>query len=91
MYVRFCKVCGNKFVTKSSKRKYCSKGCADIIAKERRKKRDQLCWTCKNNDCLWSKYFLPVVGWDAKPTIVKDSEGDFSSYKISKCPEYIAG
>ena len=93
MYVKSCKCCGKKFVTKSSLKKYCSKDCIRIVAKRREEKRWQLCCTCKNacGGCLWSRYFIPIPGWDAEPTIVKDSEGDFASYKIHKCPEYIRG
>lgn len=93
MYVKFCECCGKKIVSKSNLKKYCSKECAKKMAEKREEESWQLCCTCKKacGGCLWSEYFLPVVGWDAEPTIVKDSEGDFASYKIHKCPEYIRG
>lgn len=93
MYVKFCECCGKKFVTKSKLKKYCSRDCLKIMAKRREEENWQPCCTCKNAcwGCSWSKYFVPVVGWVAELTTVKDSEGDFSSYKIHKCPEYIRG
>ena len=93
MYVKNCECCREKFVSKSKLKKYCSKECSKIMAKIREEEKWQLCFTCKNvcDGCVWSKYFLPVAGWEAEPTIVKDSGGDFSSYKIHKCPKYIRG
>ncbi len=93
MYVRKCECCGKYFWSKTNKKKYCSKKCAKTMAKIRREEKWQLCCTCKNacGGCLWSKYFLPVVGWDAEPTTIKDNEKEFSSYKIKKCPKYIKG
>ena len=93
MYVKTCECCGKRFVTKSNLKKYCSKDCVRQMAKKRKEERWQPCCTCKNacGGCLWSRYFLPVIGWDAEPTIVKDSEGDFASYKINNCPEFIRG
>lgn len=39
MYVRICKCCGKKFVTKSSLKKYCSKDCVRQMAKKREEER----------------------------------------------------
>ena len=93
MYVKNCECCGKRFISKSNSKKYCSRECKKQMAQEREEDRWQLCCTCKKacGGCLWSKYFLPLIGWDAEPTIIKDSEGDFSSYRIHKCPEYIRG
>ena len=90
-YVKICEYCGGRFLTKTILRKYCSKSCAKKMTQFRRDELGQLCWLCKNacGGCNWSKYFKPVDGWIAEPTIVKDSGGDFSSYKIHKCPEFI--
>lgn len=57
----------------------------------------QLCWNCRKasggpNGCNWSKRFKPVEGWEAIPTVVKNSLGDgkkdMASYQIISCPEY---
>ena len=93
MYVKLCECCGKKFVSKSKVKKYCSNKCYKIMAEKREEEKWQPCCTCQNvcGRCMWSKYFLPVPGWEAEPTIVKDGEGSFSSYKIHKCPQYIRG
>ena len=92
MYTVICECCGKKFVCKH-KRKHCSKECVKISRKRKEEEKWQLCCTCKNAywKCSWSKNFTPVDGWIAEPTIVKDSMGDFTSYKIKECPEYIRG
>lgn len=64
----------------------------------------QLCWTCGNScgGCLWSRYFKPVPGWDAEPTVVKQissrrsSAGkrvynEVKSYSIKSCPMFKEG
>lgn len=88
-----CELCGKYFATKDSKRKYCSKKCRMVAAESRALRRGQLCWVCKKatGKCLWSKSYKPIPGWKAKATIVKDSEGDFSSYRIISCPEFVEG
>lgn len=93
MYVKFCEHCGRKFISKSNLKKYCSKDCARQVAKTRQEQEGQLCYICGNacGKCLWSKSFIPISGWDAQQTVVRDSEGDFSSYKIKACPEFIRG
>lgn len=55
--------------------------------------QDQLCWECKKacTECLWSKYYIPIKGWTAEQTVVKDPEGDFTSYYIRSCPEFVKG
>ena len=93
MYERVCECCGKVFLSKSNLKKCCSKECAKEMAKKRQQEKGQLCCICKNacGNCSWSADFIPVEGWDAQPTIIKDSEGDFSSYEIKRCPEFIRG
>lgn len=88
--LKVCECCGKRFVAKSDSKKYCSKTCKSIMLHKQREENGQLCWLCKNacGECNWSKYFKPVDGWVAEPTIIKDSMGNFSSYKIKKCPEF---
>lgn len=52
---------------------------------------NQLCWTCANavpdskHGCAWSRDLLPVKGWTAK----KRHNAEFTTYKITACPEYV--
>ena len=91
MYVKICECCGNRFFSKSNLKKYCSKVCAREMAQRQKEEDEQPCWRCKKacGGCGWSKCFIPVKGWDATFTIIKDSEGEITSYKIHKCPEFI--
>lgn len=51
---------------------------------------DTLCWGCQNcTRCSWADG-IPVKGWEATPTIVRDIGGDFSSYLVTKCPLFKA-
>lgn len=47
---------------------------------------DSLCWYCKRayGSCSWSSNFVPVAGWDAKPS-------KYSSYRVYGCPKFIRG
>lgn len=47
---------------------------------------DSLCWYCKRayGSCSWSSNFIPVAGWDAKPS-------KYSSYRVYGCPKFIRG
>lgn len=47
---------------------------------------DSLCWYCRNAyaSCSWSKFFVPVDGWDAKPT-------RHNSFRVYRCPKFIRG
>ena len=49
---------------------------------------EQLCWTCQKacGDCSWSSCFQPVEGWTAE----KVHRKTYDSYRIEKCPEYVA-
>ena len=85
--------CGKIFYAKSKNKKYCSKACRAEAIRIQSEKRGQPCILCKRatGGCSWSDAFKPVDGWVAEPTIVKDHEGDFSSFKIKYCPLYIRG
>lgn len=81
-----CKYCGAKFVSATNK-KYCSSECRklDTVVVN---PNESLCWTCQNfaGGCSWSRFFIPIKGWEAKPTkngLIKQS------YIVKKCPEYI--
>ena len=100
MYVRICKHCGKRYMARSANSQYCSKKCK-LEAKEKRRKANadktkeekQPCWSCKRTNCTcsWIKYSIPVVGWEAKETIINNGEVRTKSYEIIKCPEYIRG
>ena len=60
---------------------------------------DTLCWACAKSACLgcsWIKSNIPVNGWDAEKTIIKNSvyvdKKNYPkltpSYKVNACPEY---
>lgn len=50
------------------------------------KEQETLCWQCANySRCSWADG-IPVKGWEATPTIVRDFDGDFSSFLVTKCP-----
>ena len=93
MYTKICKCCNKVFLTATKSKKCCSSPCAREMRRRSRLEGEQLCWKCGNacGGCNWSDFLKPVKGWDAEPTIVKDSAGEFSSYKIKKCPEFIRG
>ena len=83
-----CLKCGKFFRTKGMA-KVC-RSCREIVRERVARKRMAICWFCENADgkCEWSKNFKPVPGWDAAPRIIKDEEGDISSYHINSCPKY---
>ena len=57
-------------------------------------KREQLCCSCTKfcGGCSWSRNFTPVEGWDAVPTVIKQSRcPDVHSFSIVRCPEYEMG
>jgi len=74
----------------------------------KRRFRDSLCFHCVNavpnyegtHGCKWSKYFLPVEGWDAKSTDLSVHIGmedgkclyrKTPSFDVIDCPEFIEG
>lgn len=94
MYKNQCKICGKGFVTKSANRRYCCKKCRQEAARRRQEENEQLCYKCRYaiGGCHWSDKFLPVKGWDAEPTIIKDNIiGDIPSFKIKHCPQFAWG
>lgn len=52
------------------------------------KKQETICWGCKNcTRCSWADG-IPVKGWTATKTIVRDHCGDFESYLVTDCPQF---
>lgn len=52
-----------------------------------------LCWQCAKacGKCSWSGgKFVPIDGWEAKPTYIKDQEGVIRSFLITACPEFVS-
>lgn len=56
--------------------------------------RATLCWRCQNAicGCSWSRDFIPVEGWKAKPTKIRCEKGnrDMDSFLVIECPEFVA-
>ena len=92
VFPKTCEICGKDFISFTTGKKYCSKECSYEARERKREGRGQLCWRCKKacGGCSWSDWLKPVEGWTATPTVVKDFMGDFESYKIKKCPEFVA-
>lgn len=68
---------------------------AEYPGKRFRYSTESICWDCKKAvaRCTWSRFFVPVDGWDAKETKIKtfNYEGQpvyIDSYKVYKCPEF---
>ena len=55
------------------------------------KEQGQICWDCQKacGECSWSRCYTPVEGWIAEFSVVHDEEGDFCSYNIISCPEFV--
>ncbi len=47
-----------------------------------------ICWDCERScaGCSWSRYFEPVVGWKAIPTIVNVRAFKMESFRVVECP-----
>ena len=67
----------------------------DYLAECRKKQKDKeytansLCWECARATgfCPWSRYFEPVQGWEARRTIIRQSQDvEVESYDVFKCP-----
>lgn len=67
-----------------------------------RAKISTLCWCCAKattGGCSWSANFVPVEGWEATPTIIKEGlltpseTGKYyresHSYRVHSCPEFV--
>lgn len=50
------------------------------------KNKQTLCWNCTKatGGCSWSKYLLPVDGWEAEETFISNDR--VKSFKVNKCP-----
>lgn len=59
-----------------------------------------LCLDCRNavpceaHGCSWSRYFLPVAGWTASPTVYLSyvSRGKrtlIRSFAVRRCPQFV--
>lgn len=54
---------------------------------------DTLCWKCKratDGSCSWSKYLIPVEGWDAEKR-ERRSEVYRQTYYVKSCPLFKRG
>lgn len=96
LMTKICQMCGKVF--DGRQQKYCGFQCSwkakqEKSARKPKKRKETLCWTCKNacGGCSWSQSFTPVEGWDATETVLKCAEGEETSYFVSGCPLYIIG
>lgn len=58
--------------------------------KNKGKRHCTLCYYCAKattGGCSWSKKFIPVEGWKAKPTILDG--GRTHSFEVFRCPEFV--
>lgn len=53
-------------------------------------KNETLCWRCQRatSHCSWSRYYIPVEGWVAEPTTIRNPKGSIRSYCVISCPEF---
>lgn len=57
-----------------------------LTERENKNPNQSICWNCQNavpsatTGCCWSRNFMPVKGWEAKPNL------DMRSFRIKKCP-----
>lgn len=58
------------------------------------RKPASLCWYCEKaiGGCRWSRFFQPVKGWKALPTVICHSKNEkgMKSYLVLDCPEFLA-
>ena len=80
-----CAYCGKNFYTTSGYKIYC---CTECREEAMQMARGSICWLCQNyaGKCSWSKSFVPVEGWVAKPVKV---DSPIQSYKVKQCPEFV--
>lgn len=66
---------------------------AEILRKKKSNSSNSICWKCKKAtggyDCSWANEFLPVQGWDAEKTELKNYNGIIESYEVFKCPLFL--
>lgn len=57
-----------------------------LVVSKRALEGDTICWDCKNacGDCSWSRFLMPVVGWEAIETEVDENK----SYRVVNCPSF---
>lgn len=51
--------------------------------------RQTLCWKCKRLDCSWMRNLIPVPGWTAEPSQIKNQNSNvrsLKSYFVKACP-----
>lgn len=98
LYVRECKnqLCKKIFKTYQKNQVYCCPSCRcsnyeNAAQHSRRGYFKQLCENCQKaiGGCSWSICLVPVDGWKAKKITIKDTTGNFTSYRITYCPEFI--
>lgn len=62
--------------------------------KYKESKNSIICWNCANavKGCSWAREFIPVDGWEAVPTKIKEDGGKrlVDSFIVKKCPEFVA-
>lgn len=70
------------------------------IRPRRKNKNETLCWECRHATnpegvCPWSRSFIPVPGWDAKPHTLYVSaryqKHQIKSFLVRQCPLYEEG
>ncbi len=71
-------------------------GCSSYRAdrsKQRKPKKESLCWHCARLDCSWMKNLEPIAGWKAKKTIIRyganGKDLPIPSYRVESCPGYV--
>lgn len=57
-----------------------------------------ICWDCAKAccGCSWSRFYIPVEGWKATPTVIRNIQttdvdsiqSSITSYKVIFCPEF---
>ena len=49
------------------------------------------CWNCARaiNGWSWAREFIPVKGWNATPIKKNSFYGEFESYIVHSCPEFV--
>lgn len=64
--------------------------------KRKQQQKVQLCWDCENayaSKCKWVRAGIPIEGWDAEKTEIRNGYGENAStalsYLIKSCPNYI--
>ena len=92
---RRCERCGKIFFTSDVRRKYCGKMCRSEAKQDKYELKGQPCWKCSKycKGCSWSEGFIPVDGWIAQPTLIKNKKGEIEnrSYDIIFCPQFQEG